>query len=127
MKVSVSSTGSTLDASVDPRFGRCSYFVVVDTDDMSFEAVENNNAALGTGAGVQSAQLVAESGATTVLTGNCGPKAHKTLTAAGIDVVVGCSGTISNAVEQLQAGNLQATDTPNVDSHNGHYGTMVSS
>ena len=86
MKVAVSASGPDLDATIDPRFGRCAYFVIVDTDDMNFEAFDNDNIALGGGAGIQSAQFVASKGANVVLTGNCGPNAVQTLSAAGVEV-----------------------------------------
>ena len=119
MKVAVSATGATLQATVDPRFGRCTTFVLVETDDMTFEAIDNANSALGGGAGIQTAQLMAQKHVKTVLTGNCGPNAHETLNAAGIDVVVGCSGTVANAVEEFKSGRLRAATAPNVASHAG--------
>jgi len=119
MKVAVTSKGTTLDDQVDPRFGRCAYFIVAETDDMSFEAVENANAAAGGGAGIQSAQLITEKNAEVALTGNCGPNAFRTLEAAGIAIVVGVNGTVREAVEQLKAGELSSTGGPNVGSHAG--------
>jgi len=119
MRVAVSATGSTLEAAVDPRFGRCSTFVLVETDDMTCEAIDNGNSSLGGGAGIQSAQLMAQKGVKTVLTGNCGPNAHQTLTAAGIDVVVGCSGSVSDVVERFKSGQLHPAAAPNVASHSG--------
>jgi len=119
MKVAVTSRGTTLDEQIDPRFGRCANFVIVETDDMSFEAVENSNAAAGGGAGIQSAQLVADKDAKVVLTGNCGPNAFRTLEAAGIEVVVGAGGTVREAVEQYKTGKLSPTGGPNVESHAG--------
>lgn len=122
MKVAVSATGSTPDAAVDPRFGRCSTFVLVETDDMSVEAIENANSSLGGGAGIQSARLLAQKGVKAVLTGNCGPNAHRTLRAAGIDVVVGCSGTVSDVVARFESGQLRPATDPNVASHSGRGG-----
>jgi predicted Fe-Mo cluster-binding NifX family protein len=119
MKIAVSATGPSLDAEVDPRFGRCAYFLFVETADWSFEAVANANVTLGGGAGVQSGQLVAEKGVEYLLTGNCGPNAYRTLEAAGIKVVTGCSGTVRQAVEGLQSGAWTAIQQPNVDSHFG--------
>jgi len=119
MKVAVTSRGTTLDDQVDPRFGRCANFVIVETDDMSCEAVANSNAAAGGGAGIQSAQLVADKDAETVLTGNCGPNAFRTLAAAGIGVVIGATGTVREAVEAYKSGRLKATGGPNVESHAG--------
>ncbi|MCL5271346.1 MAG: NifB/NifX family molybdenum-iron cluster-binding protein [bacterium] len=108
MKIAVTATGPTLDAKVDPRFGRCPYFLVLGTDDLTSEALGNPNVALGGGAGIQSAQFMTERGVRHVLTGNCGPNAHQTLSAAGIGVIVGCSGTVREAVEQWRTGRLSA-------------------
>ncbi|MFZ5785300.1 MAG: NifB/NifX family molybdenum-iron cluster-binding protein [Acidobacteriota bacterium] len=119
MKVAVSSTGSTLDAAIDPRFGRCQTFLLVETDDLGFEAVANGSFTLGGGAGIQAALLVAQRGAKAVLTGNCGPNAHQTLTASGIQVVVGCSGTVRDAVSRFAAGALEPAPAPNVAPHAG--------
>jgi len=119
MKVAVSASGTTLDAQVDPRFGRCSAFVLVDTEKGSFEAVENGNAARGGGAGIQAAQLVAGKGAKAVLTGSCGPNAHQTLTAAGIEVFVGCTGSVAQVIESYRQGRLHPAATYNAASHAG--------
>jgi len=119
MRVAVTAYGPSLDAIVDPRFGRCAYFVLVETEDLQFEAVENPSLSLGGGAGIQSAQFVAEKGVQVVLTGNCGPNAHQTLSAAGIEVVVGCSGTVSEVLERHHSGQLSASTAPNVPEHSG--------
>jgi len=116
-----------LDAPVDPRFGRCPYFLIVDTDTLDFEAVENPNLALGGGAGIQSAQLMAAKDVKFVLTGNCGPNAHETLSAAGIGVIPGCSGAVRDAVEQFKAGQLNTASEPNVASHSGMAGAPFAS
>jgi predicted Fe-Mo cluster-binding NifX family protein len=111
-----------LDAAVDPRFGRCPYFLIVDPDDLSVEAMENESVALGQGAGIQSAQQMAEKGVTAVLTGNCGPNAHQTLSAVGIEVIVGCSGAVKDVIQQFKAGQLGAANQPNVPGHSGMAG-----
>jgi predicted Fe-Mo cluster-binding NifX family protein len=118
MKIAVSSNGNNLDALIDPRFGRCAYFIVVDTDDMSFEAFKNTNISLG-GAGIQSAQLVASKGACVVITGNCGPNAVRTLSAAKVDLIINQNGTVKQAIENYKAGNLQKTEEANVQDHYG--------
>ena len=119
MKIAVTATEPSLDGTVDPRFGRCSYFLIVDVDQGSFEAIENSNAALGGGAGIQSAQTIAAQGAKVLLTGMCGPNAFRTLSAAGIQVVPGCSGTVRAALEQFKTGGLKATNEPTVPAHSG--------
>ena len=119
MKIAVTSTGPTLDDMIEARFGRCAYFLIVDLDTMEFEAFQNPNIALGGGAGIQSAQLMAEKGVSTVLTGNCGPNAFQTFGAANIQVITGVSGRVRQAVEQYKSGALSNTTTPNVQSHFG--------
>ena len=119
MRIAITASGPTLDADLDPRFGRCAYFLIVDTDTLDFEAVENPNVALGGGAGIQSAQLIAAKDVKFVLTGNCGPNAHATLSAASIEVIPGCSGAVRDAVERFKAGQFNAASEPNVARHSG--------
>ena len=112
MKVAVSSTGKGLDAVIDPRFGRCACFVIVDTDDMSCVCHDNESAALGGGAGIQAAQFVISKGAQAVLTGSCGPNAISVFSAAGVMVVPGQRGTVREAVEKFQTGGFQDGSGP---------------
>jgi predicted Fe-Mo cluster-binding NifX family protein len=107
MKIAISSTGEDLNAQVDPRFGRCTYFIVVETEDMSFETCENENAALNGGVGIQSASFIISKNVKAVLTGNCGPKAIQTFTAGNVDVFTGQTGTVEEAVERFKNGSLR--------------------
>ena len=119
MKVAVSSSGRDLDSQIDPRFGRCACFLIVETDDMSFDAFDNENIALGGGAGIQSAQFVASKGAKAIITGNCGPNAVRTLSAAGIALFVGQTVTVKEALERYKRGELTPTTEANVADHYG--------
>jgi predicted Fe-Mo cluster-binding NifX family protein len=119
MKIAVTASEPSLDAAADPRFGRCAYFGIVDTEEDSLKALENTNAALGSGAGIQSAQLIADNGVQVVLTGNCGPKAFKTLGAAGVEVVTGCSGSVREVIEHYKVGEAQPSGQANVAEHFG--------
>ena len=119
MKIAVSASSPDLSSPVDPRFGRCPYFLLVDPESMEFEAIENPNISSASGVGIQSAQLVAEKGATAVLTGSCGPNAFQTLQAAGVEVIIGISGTVKEAVGHYKSGQIQATPQANVPSHSG--------
>lgn len=119
MKVAVTSTGPDLDSQIDPRFGRCRNFLIIELDNMSLEAVENPNIALGGGAGIQSAQLMAEKGVKAILTGNCGPNAYATLSSAGVEVIVGASGTVREAIALYKTNGLSAAQDANVQSKFG--------
>jgi predicted Fe-Mo cluster-binding NifX family protein len=119
MKVAVSSNGDNLDAKLDPRFGRCRFFMIVNPDDMSFEAFNNKSAVQGGGAGIQAAQFLASLGVEAVVTGNCGPNAVQTLAAAGIEMFGGQAGTVREVVDRFKKGHLKPTSEANVDSHFG--------
>ena len=119
MKIAISAMGTDLNAQVDPRFGRCRNFIVVDPDTMEFEVVENSGALSGGGAGVATGQLLAGKGVSDVLTGNCGPNAFNVLQAAGINVVTGVAGTIQDVVEGYKSGKYQASAQANVAPHSG--------
>ena len=106
MNIVISAQGQEFESQIDPRFGRCQYFVFVDPDDMTVEAVPNPNLQQGSGVGIRSAQLVCDKGAKAVLTGNVGPKAQQVLSTAGIEVVTGVTGTVRQAVEDYKAGRL---------------------
>ncbi|CAB1062802.1 hypothetical protein D1BOALGB6SA_7584 [Olavius sp. associated proteobacterium Delta 1] len=126
MKVAVSSNGKNLDAQLDPRFGRCHFFIAVNPDDMNFEVLNNESAAQGGGAGIQAAQFLASQGVAAVITGNCGPNAVQTLSAAGIELFSGQAGTVREVVERFKNGNLQPTSEATVDSHSGMNGATGS-
>jgi predicted Fe-Mo cluster-binding NifX family protein len=108
-----------MDASVDPRFGRCQYFVFVDSETMEYEAMPNPSIGASSGAGIQAAQTVADKGANVVITGQVGPNAIQTLGATNISVVTGASGTISDAIEQYKSGGLQQSGSPTVPAYSG--------
>jgi len=119
VKVAICSQGPDLGSEVDPRFGRCPYFIVVDPDTREFEAVENPNVDAAHGAGTQAAQLVGGCGVGAVLAGNVGPNPVRALGAAGIDIYVGISGTVEQALNDYLEGKLSKASAPTVGSHFG--------
>jgi predicted Fe-Mo cluster-binding NifX family protein len=122
MKICVTSQGDNLDSQVDPRFGRCAYFIFVDTENMKFEAVQNTDASGMSGVGVQTAQMVANKGVETVLTGNVGPNAFQTLQAGGLDIITGVSGIVKDVIEKYKKGELKPVQAPSVGSKFGVQG-----
>ncbi len=119
MKVCISSTNNDLEASVDPRFGRCQYFLFVDTETMNFEAVGNPAFIAGGGAGIQAAQFVVNKGAKVVLTGDVGPNAFQALQAGGVKIVTGTQGLVKDVIERFNKGELGYAGAPSVESHAG--------
>ena len=119
MKIAITSTGNTLDSQVDPRFGRAAYFIIVDTETMDFHPIENESAAAAGGAGISSAKAITDAGAQAILTGNCGPNAQRTLSAAAVKLYTGITGTVQEAIELFKSGKLSEADGPNVKAHFG--------
>jgi predicted Fe-Mo cluster-binding NifX family protein len=119
MKICVTATADGLDAQIDPKFGRCPYFVIVDSETMEFEAIPNIASGSMSGAGIQAAQTVASKGVKVLITGNVGPNAFQALSAAGIKVVIGAFGNVREVVEKYKRGELKETGSPTV---RGHFG-----
>ena len=118
MKIAITSQGPDLSSQVDPRFGRASSFIVLDTDTDEFSVHDNTqNVNAAQGAGIQAGRTVADLGVEAVLTGNVGPKAFTTLQAANVKVYPAASGTVKEAVEKFKAGELQPADGANVEGH----------
>jgi len=116
MKIAVTSTGNTMDSPMDSRFGRCPWFLVVETDDMSFTALPNENAQQANGAGIQSASFIANQGVQAILTGKCGPKATQAFSVTDIQILTDYSGTVRQAVEVFKNGNQSMTQTSQPES-----------
>ena len=112
MRIAASAVADSLDAQIDPRFGRCAYIVIVDSETMKFEAVPNTASGAMMGAGIQAAQIVASRGVQAVLTGNVGPNAFQALSSAGINIITGVFGTVREAVEIFKSGQLQKVTAP---------------
>lgn len=119
MNLCITAQGTTLDADVDPRFGRCKYFIIVDTETGKYEAIENSGIMAG-GAGIQGGEVVSGKNVTTVLTGNIGPNAFQVLTAAKIEVIIGVQGTVQEVIDRFKKGEYAArAEKPSVQAHFG--------
>ena len=119
MKIAVSATGNNLESLVDPRFGRCMTFMIVDTDTMKAEPVTNSSVSSAHGAGIGAAQNVASLGVKAVITGHVGPNAHMALSGAGVDIYTVPQGTVREAVERFKKGELTKVRSPTVGGHFG--------
>jgi predicted Fe-Mo cluster-binding NifX family protein len=116
MKIAITSQGTHLDSQVDPRFGRAAYILIVDTDTLEFEVMDNKeNVNAFKGAGIQTASMVNDKGAKVLLTGYCGPKAFQVLNAAKINVADNVEGTVRDAVKTFIEGKLSFADKANAE------------
>jgi len=117
-KVAFTTSGDGLDAPLDGRFGRAPKFLVYDLDTNTFELIDNRqslNAAQG--AGIQAAETIARSGAKALVTGHCGPKAFRVLSAAGVKVYNTDAPTVADALDRYRAGRLTEAGSADVDGH----------
>lgn len=122
MKIAITSQGDQLSSEVDPRFGRCLYFVIVDIETDSFEAVPNPAVGAGGGAGIQASQLMIDRKVEAVVSGNVGPNAFRTLLSAGMKIYSGASGTVQEASKSFKEGKLQEFSNASVPSRFGMRG-----
>ncbi len=121
MKIAITSDGTTPDSQLNPRFGRTKYFLIYNdsADEIkSWEIIDNKqNFQASQGAGIQSATTIANSNCNVVITGHCGPKAFRALIAADIEVYLGKEGTVIDALEAFQKGELKKIDSADVEGH----------
>ena len=118
MKVAVTAKGRHLNDAVDPRFGRAPYILIVDTETMEYETLDNSaNVNAFKGAGIQAATMVADKGAQVLLTGYCGPNAFRTVQAAGMKVISDVTGTVREAIETFKGGQMAYSESPNAEGH----------
>jgi predicted Fe-Mo cluster-binding NifX family protein len=113
MKICVTANNSGLEASVDPHFGRCKYFVLVDSKSMEFESIENGQGSASGGAGVQAAQQVIGKRIDVLITGSVGPNAFSLLSSEGIEMNIFSSGSVIEAIRAYEFGSLESIDSAN--------------
>ncbi len=106
MKIAISVAEPSFESEVYPRFGRSQYFIIIDPETLQYESVTNPNIEAPSGAGISTAELVVKKGASAVITGSIGPKAHQALAAAGVRMLTGVNGLVRDVVADFNAGKL---------------------
>lgn len=114
MKICICATGPNLDSQVSSIFGRCPYFLIVDSEKTEdFEAVPNPGIQAGRGAGVGAGQMAASKGVTAVICGNFGPNAFSVLQMSGIKIYSGVLGlSVKQALAKYKEGELKELTPP---------------
>jgi predicted Fe-Mo cluster-binding NifX family protein len=113
MKIAISSRDGLYHKGFSDQFGRCNYFVIVDSETRSWDALPNPAASTRGGAGTQVVQFLADNGVEAIISGRFGPNAYFALGAAGIQAYTASSGTPEELVDKLIAGELdQARESP---------------
>lgn len=98
-----------------PHFGHCEEFVMYDTSTKSFNSVKNPGHQPGFLPG-----FLKELGAELVIAGGMGGRAQELFAAQGIQLIVGVSGNVKDAVALYEKGELKSTGA--VCSEHAHAG-----
>ena len=108
MKYCITANGNNLEAALDFRFGRATYFLIIDDDGKLIKAIENDEAQAMRGAGVAASQIVANEKVDIVITGNIGPNAFMVLRDSGAKIFIGSPGiTVQDVFQKHKKGELQ--------------------
>jgi predicted Fe-Mo cluster-binding NifX family protein len=118
VKAAFTTSGSDLNAPLDPRFGRALKILIYDLEDETFTTLDNGaNVNMAQGAGIKAAETIAQNGANVLITGHCGPKAFRALAAAGIKIYNTQASTVAEALEKFKTGSLSQAKTADVQGH----------
>lgn len=106
MKVAIPAQSASLDAQTSEVFGRAPTLILVDTDTLTVEALENPAMTQGGGAGTSAAQFVLSRGAEAILAGTVGPNALEVFNAAGVPVYQTPACTVRQAIDMFKSSRL---------------------
>lgn len=118
MKIAITSSGENLDNNIDLRFGRAKGFIIYETNDDTFEFIDNlQNIEAAQGAGIQAAQNVVNKNVYAVITGHCGPKAFRVLSTSDVKIYTVGEGKVNEVIEKFKNGELQEASSADVEGH----------
>jgi predicted Fe-Mo cluster-binding NifX family protein len=88
MKTAITSSGNSMDSTLDQRFGRCNYFVIYDSESQGIELIPNPNKDAEDGAGPASVQLLASRNVQKIVSGEFGLKIKDLLDSLKIQMIL---------------------------------------
>lgn len=109
MKIAISSTDKNIESNVSDIFGRCPYFIIAEIKNGKIEkteSIKNENVDQTGGAGISTAQLMAEKNVNVIITGNVGPRALDVLNQFNIEIYSG-EGVIKDVLQNFIDGKLE--------------------
>ena len=111
MKIVISATGRDVESNIDATFGRCSFFLVLDTKTKDVKVLMNTTKDIPDKIGVTAGEIVANQGIDAVITTDIGPKAFEAFGKYG-NKMYRAEGKINDAVQQLEEGKLSEITAP---------------
>ena len=88
MKVAIASTSNRLESTIDTSFGRCAWFIIIDTESGGMEFIPNTNKDMEEHAGKAAVELVATRNVEMIVSGEFGMKIKPLLDSMHIQMVV---------------------------------------
>ena len=102
MKIAITSENNQLDAKIDARFGRCSFFAIYDTATEQVDFLANPAKESAEGAGPAAVQFIAKQGVSKIIAGEFGTKIHSLLQGLNIEMINDQNKTIEEIIASLK-------------------------
>ena len=122
MKIAISAGEPQFEAKLEPRFGRCAYFLIVDSETQNWKPMQNPAVEAMGGAGPQAAQFLADQDVEAVISGEFGPNAYTALEAAGIRMYRSQVDHINTLFEKYRNDQLEHISAPTGPQQHGGRG-----
>lgn len=107
MKLCFTAKGATIDSLSEERFGRAPYFIIVESENGSFEAIQNPYAEGAGGVGPKAAQILIAHDVKALISGQVGGNAREVLVGAGISMYTyKAGGSVKDAFDQFMKNTL---------------------
>jgi len=107
MKIAISAAGKNIEDLLDPRFGRCEYFQIHDTENSDIKIIENQGKLSSGGAGIAAAQQLLDEKVQVIVTGNLGPNAFEIIEKADIKAYKCSNISIKEALDKCLNNQLE--------------------
>ena len=118
MKIAVASSGQWLDSDVDYHTGRAACFIVYDTEQEDFKAIDNWECTECLHwAGLRSADILIKAGVSSIVVRHIGPNTFRSLTNAKIKVYYVDEIAVVRAIRMFRDGQLSEAQEPNCEGH----------
>ena len=110
-----------LDGQISQHFGRCPYYLIIDTDVEEIKKVESiNNPYFNNHVPGKVPQFIHEQGVNVMIAGGMGPMAINLFSNLGIEVVTGAIGNAKNVLNAYLRGEISGVEPCQHDHSGGH-------
>ncbi|VVB73030.1 Dinitrogenase iron-molybdenum cofactor [uncultured archaeon] len=119
MKVCISTMGNSgMEEALCQHFGRAPSFTVVDLETGTVQVLTNTSEHMG-GSGLPVDQLK-DQGFQVMIVGGLGPRAVQNFAGQGVEVFIGATGTVKDAIKDWREGLLKEASSDNACKEHRH-------